>query len=459
MVSYRFFYYDNIFHNENLRNAIIRHLISTDKTGTCSMMNNLNGTLDVTSLLELLRLCSVQQKTGTLILTRDGVHKTLYFNKGTLIYITSNKPGERVGEYLIQRGDLTRTWAGFLLKDSQRNGIAFTSSLLKKNIFDKTKLESALSDLANTALADVIEWTSGTFEFSENVPQQVLDGPIRISAVQALQQLIEKGKRDPDADKTNALLRSLARKMSTDNFSLPLLSKVELKLQEYWSVDGVTDQILQLVREDQVLSAYLLRVVNSSVGEKQQQFLSIRQAMKVYSADHLIGIVHAQVACAQSPRHSDSVSQILQHALRCACLAEQIAAQVGEDEDLAFTCGLFHNIGKVLLMQLLVDEDVPDDKLPQLVMKFSQNSGALLSRRWNLAPQIHDCIKFYQKPQLAPSSHSMVEIIYLTHVVLLQPKNIKDALQRCPHIKVDLLKMDDLSSNLELIDEVVAAVY
>lgn len=421
-------------------------------------MNKLNGTLDVTSLSEIIRLCSVQQKTGALTLSRAGIQKTLYFHKGVLIYITSNRPGERVGEYLIQRGDLTRTWAGFLLKDSKRNGIAFTTSLLEKNIFDKKKLEDALANLANSALADVISWTTGSYEFSEKLPQQALNGPIRISEVKALQQLLQQGESVQSQTNTAEILRNVAQKIFNNNFSLPLLPKIAIDLEQAWDETATDGQLMRIVHSDQVLSAYLLRVVNSAIGNKQH-VSTIKQALEVYPSDHIIGILHAQIACAQPPKHQDTVSQMSQHALRCACLSEQIAAQLGENQDMAFTCGLFHNIGKVLLLQLLIDGDIDETKLPQLVSRYGDNSGALLSLRWNLDPAIHNCIKFYQQPQNASEYRAMVEIVYLSHTLLLKPGTIQQAIQKCTSIKTNTLNLDEMNENLDLIDEVVAAIY
>jgi|GEM_PF-899999 len=423
-------------------------------------MNPLNGTLSATSLPEILRLCSVQQKTGTLLLNRSGINKKLYFNQGVLIFITSNKMGERVGEYLIQRGELTRTWAGFLLKDSQRTGIAFTSSLLKKNIFEKGKLEAALSDLANTALADVMSWTTGTYEFSTKIPKQALEGPIRISETKALEEIIQQGDANKASDDTDALLRDFARKIVNDSFSLPLLPAIAIKLQKHWSHDEIDrESILKLIRSDQVLSAYLLRVVNSALTENQQRCATIKQALAAYPEEHLIGIIHAQMACAQPPKQPDTVSQLLQHALHCACVAEQVAAQVGEDQEMAFSCGLFHNIGKILLLQLLTENNIADNKLPLLVAKFHQNCGALLSRRWNLDPRVHNCIKNYHEPQKAAENQNLIEIIYLSHTLLTKFDTIEDAIKNCHHIKTQNLNVADLTSNMALIDEVVDSIY
>lgn len=423
-------------------------------------MDKLNGNLSITSLSEILRLCSVQQKTGTLRLTRSGINKKLYFNKGTLLYITSNKGGERVGEYLIQRGELTRTWTSFLLKDSQRTGTAFTSSLLEKNIFEKDKLETALSDLANTALADVMGWTAGRYEFSNQLPQQVLNSPIRISEEKVLQQIIQQGDTTKNPDDIDELLRNLTRKIVNDCFSLPLLPAIVIKLQKYWPHNQPeTELILKLVRDDQVLSAYLLRVVNSALGEKQHRCATVKEALATYPADHLVGIIHAQMACTQPPKQSDTVAELLQHALQCAYLAELIAARLGEDQEIAFTCGLFHNIGRMLLFQLLTDEKITHEQLPLLVEIFHQNCGALLSRRWNLDPRIHDCIKHYHDPQHAKVNQYLVEIISICHKTLLHPDEIEEAIQQCTHPKMKNISLTDLTDNLTLIDEVVASIY
>nr|WP_320049527.1 HDOD domain-containing protein [uncultured Desulfuromonas sp.] len=423
-------------------------------------MSALNGSLSTTSLPEILRQCSVQQKTGTLSLSQAGIDKKLYFNKGSLIYITSNKPGERVGEFLIQRGELTRSWAGFLLKDSKRNGVAFTRSLLQKNIFDKDKLQKALSDLANQALADVMNWTVGTYEFTNLLPKQALEGPIQISEADALKRILQSGSKANTTASADDILRELARTIVAEDFTLPLLATTASKLEKCWmEEENSAEQILDLVHKDQVLSINMLRVVNSSVAHPPQQCMTIKQAMELYPHERLVGIVLAQAANAHPPKQPDTVSLMLQHALSCACLSEQIAAQLGEDTEEAYTCGLLHNIGKILLLQILPDSNIDEAQLPKLVQDFHQNSGALLSRRWNLSPKLHDCIKNYRNPGKATESQIHVEIVCLSHNLLQNHGSIESYKEQCPTINFDRLDMDALCDNLELIDELVTSTF
>ncbi|MBN2644795.1 MAG: HDOD domain-containing protein [Desulfuromonadaceae bacterium] len=420
-------------------------------------MDTLNGSLSQISLPELLRQCANQQKSGTLALNQAGVYKRLYFDAGKLIYITSNKSGERVGEFLVQRGDLTRSWAGFLLKDSQRNGIGFTSSLLKKNIFDPKRLKKALSELATTILADAMSWTRGTFEFNETLPPQVLEGPVQISEEDALAKVLAMGTSHVTSDEE--ILRDLARKISQHSLNLPLLPVRSRKLSSLALEGGQPDEIFRMVRNDQILTGFLLRVLNSGTAITAQKCETLRQAAELYSPDHLLGIIHAKAATALQPSQPETACQLLQHALRCACLSEQIAAQLGEDDQLAYTCGLLHNIGKILLLELLSDDQTAKDKRLQLIQKFHQNAGALLARRWNLAPEIHTVIKHYQNPLEAKEFQSMAEIAYLSHSLLRDTSKIETYRKNCPTIRFGQLDIEALKNNLPLIDEIVAGCF
>lgn len=419
-------------------------------------MNRKTGNLNQISLAELLRGCALQQRTGTLTLCREGLCKRLYFNHGHLIYLTSNKGGERVGEYLVQRGDLTTAWAGFLLQDSKRNGLTFTDSLLKKNIFDRQQLQLALSQLATAALADALSWTQGTFEFADQLPREALEGPIRISEEDALKQILA-GANPATSD--DELLRQLAQRIVSSGLNLPLLPVSVERLDLLWQQPQPATELFELVHNDAILTASLLRVVNSGIGPEHGQAATLAQARTLYSSDYLLGILHAKAATASRPRQPETVLQLLQHGLRCACLSQQIAAQLGGDDQLAYTCGLLHNLGKVLLLELLDSADRSSGETARLVQKFHQNAGALLARRWNLAPQLHSVIRHYQHPAEAREFQPLVETVFLSHSLLTNPDSWEQSQRQCHYLDLKRLQWPALRDNLPLIDELVAAAF
>ncbi|MGC9518493.1 MAG: HDOD domain-containing protein [Desulfuromonadaceae bacterium] len=415
-----------------------------------------HGSLSRISVPEILRQCKLQQTSGTLTLTRAGIEKHLYFNKGKLEYIASNKNGERLAQFLVHNGDLTKSWAAFLLKDSQRNGIGFTTSLLKKKILDEKDLGKAVADLAAKAVADAISWTSGSFEFSIELPQQVLKGPIKISEEDVITAAIQSGEEQKSADQ--ALIRTIAQKIVSCSFYMPVLPAVVAKLEELWHTPESED-ILKTARTDQALTVHVLRVLNAGDHSMHNPCSSLREAEQRYSTTHLSGIIRAKAVTATRPHQPDTVSSMQQHALSCALVAEQIATQLGEDAQLAYTCALLHNVGKVALLQLLDDDSIHGESLHMQINKLHRNTGALLARRWNLHSAVYASIRHYEEPEAADENALMVQIVHLSHHILEDQDCLDHCKEHCGQIDFDKLQIDTLVANLPLIDELSAAAF
>jgi len=398
----------------------------------------------------------LQQTTGTLTLNRTGIEKNLYFCNGKLDYIASNKSGERLAEFLVHNGDLTKSWAAFLLKDSQRNGIGFTTSLLKKNILDEGHLSKVVSNLAAKAVADAISWTSGSFEFSSRLPELVVKGPVKISEEDVITAALQNDDAHSSADEN--LLRTIAQKMATRSFYMPLLPLLVAKLEGLWH-SGESEDILKIARTDQALTAHVLRVVNVGDHSMKSPCSSFKDAEQRYSAEHLTGIIRSKAATADRPHQPMTVALLQQHALSSALLAEQIAVQLGEDAQLAYTCALLHNVGKVALLQLLDDKTPKDGNISAQIKKLHQKTGALLARRWNLHSAVYNAIRHYDKPEEAEENKLMVQIVHLSHHMVQDSDCLDHCKKHCPDIDFTQLQTDILFSNLPLIDEWVADTF
>lgn len=419
-------------------------------------MQKSHGSLARISLPEILRQCTLKQSTGTLTLNRAGIEKNLYFNKGKLDYIASNKSGERLGEFLVHNGDLTRSWASFLLKDSQRNSIGFTTNLLKKNILNEDDLSKIFSRLAAKAVADAISWTSGSFEFNPKLPEEVVRGPVKISEEDVITAALQSDAIQGSTDEK--LIRTIAQKMATRSFYMPLLPSLVAKLEKLWR-NQENKQIIAIARADQVLTVHVLRVLNAGDNAQGNSCFSFNDAEQHYSAEHLSGIIRSKAATADRPHQPDTVAQLQQHALSCALLSEKIATQLGEDAQLAYTCALLHNVGKVALLQLLDDEVSKEINVSAQLKKLHQNTGALLARRWNLHSAVYATIRHYDKPGEAEENALMAQIIHLSHHLVQEPDCLESCKEHCPDINFDQLQIDSLVADLPLIDELVTAAF
>lgn len=134
---------------------------------------------------------------------------------------------------------------------------------------------------------------------------------------------------------------------------LPPLSPVVVELLASFADEDVdSGRIAEQIGRDQALTARLLRVANSSFYGLQNKVGTISDALVVLgfravrSMVLAIGI-HGAFRAASCPGF-DSQSY-LRHCLLVGAIARGLAGQAGHHADFAFTCGLLHDIGELVL--------------------------------------------------------------------------------------------------------------
>ena len=190
------------------------------------------------------------------------------------------------------------------------------------------------------------------------------------------------------------------------------------------------------IKRDQVLSANVLRLCNSSYLSLPRQIASIDQAIVYLGSKILIQmIITAQTEkIFQGTEHGYSLSRggMYHHSLATARLSEKLAkAHGGIAPDVAYTAGLLHDIGKVVLDQhiadiqplfyrTIYDQDPHTDSSVLERDMFGIDhcqTGLILTERWNLPNIIKDAILFHHSPGSAEDNREMVNLIYLADVI------------------------------------------
>lgn len=156
----------------------------------------MRGDITPRHLADLFRAMEQDRRTGVLILIRDEVEKCFCFKDGGIIFVSSKKRGERLGEFLSTRGRVREEVVKRALYESRDKGIPFTQFLIERGIVESALLVEALEELAAAALADVFGWGKGEFEFTEGLPAIVSRGPVFISSRALLNDLLRKSPED-----------------------------------------------------------------------------------------------------------------------------------------------------------------------------------------------------------------------------------------------------------------------
>ncbi|PKH05589.1 HDOD domain-containing protein [Moritella sp. Urea-trap-13] len=157
------------------------------------------------------------------------------------------------------------------------------------------------------------------------------------------------------------------------------------------------EQLAALITQDPVLAADVIKLVNSAgyqVGT--QEITSLQEAVVRLGGLQIKSIVLTIVMQNMTeikPIYFKLFGQHLwRHSLTTALWAKKLAKSRGEDPDLAYFLGLIHDVGKIALFKLIVDEmNISDPQFRpsskifrQMMTKHSLRLSALIAQSWLL---------------------------------------------------------------------------
>jgi putative nucleotidyltransferase with HDIG domain len=123
------------------------------------------------------------------------------------------------------------------------------------------------------------------------------------------------------------------------------------------------EDIVQLLRFDTVLTAKLLRVCNSPLFGLEDPVSSVEQAVLILGHQQILhvalAITFGGTMATPLPGYAAEAKELWQHSLVTALAAENIARNfriVPVEIPVAFTAGMLHDIGKVVLNHVLTKD-------------------------------------------------------------------------------------------------------
>lgn len=202
--------------------------------------------------------------------------------------------------------------------------------------------------------------------------------------------------------------------------------------------DFPMDKLVRAVSLDPGITAEVLRRLNSAYYGLSHQVSSLEQALPYLGTEALLEIIVSsgvsQVYHGEHPGYLLPRGQLWRHSMVCAIIAKHLAQRAGyPDPGEAFTAGLLHDVGKLVMSQF-VAERFP--RIGQLVMLQGMDQaeaeilvlgidhatlGADLACRWKLPASLKAAILLHHRPETESPHHRLVELVamadYLSGVI------------------------------------------
>ncbi|MBW2339992.1 MAG: HDOD domain-containing protein [Deltaproteobacteria bacterium] len=194
-------------------------------------------------------------------------------------------------------------------------------------------------------------------------------------------------------------------------------------------------KVAREIKQDQIISARVIRICNSAFIGLRKKIDSIDRAAVILGEKLLLQLV---IAASLEQFFSDSgegyslcKGGLFQHALSTAMVAEALAQFTGSaSSDIAYTAGLLHDIGKVVLDQYIapiypffyrrtqVDEiDLCGAEEEKLGITHPA-VGGLLAKKWALPQNLTDTIRHHHYPEQATVDPELTHLVYLADLLM-----------------------------------------
>jgi len=219
--------------------------------------------------------------------------------------------------------------------------------------------------------------------------------------------------------------------------SIQPLPDTALKLMKIMSDPKSTlDEIVGTIKYDQGVTSEVLKLCNSAYFGLSRKVTSLEDALVCLGTAKVLQMVmsvHTNNMLAQEQQGYGLDPGILwKHSVAVALASSQFAQKLKlPDSNLAFTAGLLHDIGKVILnehvaeefveiVRLVTDEHLAFVEAERRVLGFSHEEvGAMMAEKWKLPDPIVRCIRYHHAPSDLEPHDPLVDAIYLANCVCL----------------------------------------
>ena len=237
--------------------------------------------------------------------------------------------------------------------------------------------------------------------------------------------------------------------------ALPTLPEVVSYLTRALNDEGAgADPLLHHLNSEPAIVARLLAAANSVGSGLTSPIFSVKQAFLVLGINRIVSIVlAAALSYRYDARGSGFDSRLLwRHSLGVATCARVVAEQTGANPEMAFTAGLLHDIGQLLMftaspghyvraLELKRSEDTTLIAAERSLFGYDHAAaGRILATAWRLPLEISEAIGGHHEPdELFSEISNLIHVSeVLSHALDLgeQPDNRVPELSElaCAHL-------------------------
>lgn len=210
---------------------------------------------------------------------------------------------------------------------------------------------------------------------------------------------------------------------------LPTLPGVVQKIsQMVESSNTSADDVGRVISNDQVLTAKVLRLINSAFYGFPGRISSVTHGLVLLGFNVVKGLV---LSASVFDMMEEKMVGLWEHSMGTAITSGIIARKLNQkDPEEVSVAGLLHDIGKVVvnvampedyekISELVEKEEIPVLEAENKVLGFNHASIAnWLCEKWNLPGNLKDPISYHHSPELARTAPRQSAMVHLANILV-----------------------------------------
>ena len=261
--------------------------------------------------------------------------------------------------------------------------------------------------------------------------------------------------------------------------NLPTLPAVMTRIiQKVEDPTTSTDEIVDMIGVDQVLTMKVLKIVNSAYYGFRQRIATLDRAVVILGFNNIKNLaLSASIFENLGGEEEGEFDQtkFWGHSIGCGVTTKALARKFGYDPkslEESFTAGLLHDIGKVLLDKFAHDEfsqavrrAAEKDMLiveaeREVLGADHTDMGHWLAVKWGLPTALKEVISYHHTPESAKEAVELTGLVHFADILVRRKKIGSGGDNQVPTLNANVfsklkLTQDDVVEIMDLIDKEV----
>lgn len=224
------------------------------------------------------------------------------------------------------------------------------------------------------------------------------------------------------------LIQEVSAQFDRGDISLPTSPRLTMAFRQMILEDAGFEQFAGLLRGDPAVAAELIHVSNSALYRGVEESRSVEHAIARLGTgvteQIVASICHRALFVQKQKRYASLLGLLWQHSLATGHACDLIAAEVApEIQGEAFTMGLLHDVGWLLLIQILSElelkrrfrDGMPAEERIAMIETHHGDFGARVFQKWAFPEKYLHISRFHRDPAMADNPATDLWVVHLAN--------------------------------------------